>query len=112
MRRTASMSGPVARQNALPDEGSSQARSKDTPSSAWMARSRSCAAWNWAAVTPTNPSWTSMNFGILMLLGRSRGAPPSRGTAVPGGRHMISDSDAPDHDHDAGPHDRDTGATG
>ena len=45
------------RQNALPDVGSSHARSKFTPSSAWIARSASCAAANCSGVTPTKPLW-------------------------------------------------------
>src|SRR6266700_2419211 len=68
MRCTASADGADDRQNTCPLVGSSQARSKSTPSSAWILRSASCAACNSAAVTPTNPVCTSMNFGMRATL--------------------------------------------
>jgi len=64
---TLSRLGPVERQNTLPDIGSSHARAKWTPSSASIARSRSCASWSCWAVTPTKPLWTSMNVDIHVL---------------------------------------------
>src|SRR6187397_129644 len=70
-----SRDGPTARQNTFPASGSSQARSNRTPSSAWMARSASCASRSWMAVTPKNPECTSMNVDI---------APPDRSS----GRHL------------------------
>src|SRR4051794_11797280 len=74
MRMTASLLGPVARQNTLPSSGSIHARSKCTPSPDSIARSRSWASRSCSAVTPTNPEWTSMNFAI--------GEPPSLGAAA------------------------------
>jgi NADPH:quinone reductase-like Zn-dependent oxidoreductase len=51
-RCTLSFDGPVDRQNALPDSGSSQACSKCTPSSDSIAGSRSCASMSCCSVTP------------------------------------------------------------
>src|SRR5262245_41305063 len=75
MRITASRDGPVARQKTWPASGSIHARSKCTPSSFSIARSRSCASWSWAAVTPTNPEWTSMNLPMRCLRAGCSGAP-------------------------------------
>src|SRR4029453_12099531 len=72
MRITLSRLGPDDRQKTLPDAGSSHARSKWTPSSRSIARSRSWASWSWVAVTPTNPLWTSMNFAIGTSIGAAR----------------------------------------
>src|SRR5664280_1885751 len=62
---TDSRDGPLARQKTLPESGSSQARSKCTPSSRSIARSRSWASFSCSAVTPKKPEWTSMKFAIV-----------------------------------------------
>src|SRR5664279_897446 len=65
---TASLLGPLERQNTFPDSASSHALSKWTPSADSRSKSAWWAAFNCSSVTPTKPLWTSMNFGIWNLL--------------------------------------------
>src|SRR3954447_25814524 len=82
---TASLLGPVDRQNALPDSGSSHAFSKCTPSSPSILRSAEWASSSCSAVTPTKPLCTSMNFAmgtdllLTRLLDGLHSAPYGRG---------------------------------